>query len=114
MSGIINREGDSCGAEISERYLASFRLALRITSQDLDGEIIDLIRAAREDLALAGISFVLAAAETDPLIKRAIVTYVKAEFGLDNEDAEQYRVSYQRQKVALAMSSAYTGLFKEE
>lgn len=113
MSGIIDREGDSCGAEISEWYLASFRLALRITSQDLDGEIIDLIRAAREDLALAGISFVLAADETDPLIKRAIITYVKAEFGLDNEDAEQYRSSYQRQKVALAMSSFYTG-FREE
>ncbi len=109
MSGYISREGADYGTKVSEWYLASFRIALRITSQDFDDEIIDLIRAAREDLALAGVSFVLAADESDPLIKRAIVTYVKAEFGLDNEDAEQYRSSYQRQKVALAMSSFYTG-----
>lgn len=113
MSEIISREGTDYGTKISEWYLASFRLALRITSQDCDGEIIDLIRAAREDLVLAGISVAMTLDETDPLIKRAITTYVKGEFGLDNEDAEWYRAAYQRQKVALAMSTLYTGPFGE-
>ena len=44
----------------------------------------DLINAARADLVLGGVLEVKAQDETDPLILRAVATYVKAEFGLDN------------------------------
>lgn len=95
--------------DISEEYIDSFRRALRLTSKDFDGEIADLIRAAREDLVLGGVLGVLAEDENDPLIKRTITSYVKAEFGLDNDDADKYRAVYDRLKVSLALASDYTG-----
>ena len=33
--------------DVSEEYLAAFRLYVRLTSTAFDGEIVDLIRAAR-------------------------------------------------------------------
>lgn len=95
--------------DVSEEYLAAFRLYVRLTSTAFDGEIVDLIRAAREDLVLAGVLPERTRDEEDPLIKRALASYVRAEFGLDNEDADQYRAAYQRLKVSLAMSSDYVG-----
>ena len=70
---------------------------------------MDLIRAAREDLALGGVLPERAQDEEDPLIKRAVMNYIKAEFGLDNEDAEKFRAVYERLKVSLTMSSDYVG-----
>lgn len=99
--------GSRAPAEVSPEYLAAFRQGLRISSEDFDGEIADLIRAAREDLALGGVLPRRAADEGDPLIKRAVMSYVKAEFGLDNGDADQYRAAYGRLKVSLAMASDY-------
>ena len=95
--------------DVSEEYLAAFRKALRLTSKDLDEEIADLIRAAREDLAIGGVLLERARDEEDPLIKRAITSYIKAEFGLDNDDADKYRAAYDRLKVSLAMASDYVG-----
>ena len=51
--------------------------------------------------------------ETDPLIKRAVATYVKAEFGLDNEDADKYRASYKEQRNALSLSDDYIAAAQE-
>ena len=96
-------------AGISKKYLAEFRQALRLTSMDFDGEITDLIRAAREDLALGGVLPERARDEADPLIKRAITSYIKAEFGLDNDDADKYRAAYDRLKVSLTLASDYVG-----
>lgn len=96
-------------ADVSEEYLAAGRQAVRTKSTAFDGEIVDLIRAAREDLVLAGVLPERTRDEEDPLIKRALASYVRAEFGLDNEDADQYRAAYQRLKVSLAMSSDYVG-----
>ena len=96
-------------ADVSEEYLAAGRLSIRTKSTAFDGEIVDLIRAAREDLALGGVLPERARDEADPLIKRAIMNYIKAEFGLDNEDADKYRAAYERLKVSLAMSSDYVG-----
>ncbi len=94
---------------ISPEYLSAFRQALRITSEDFDGELADLIRAARRDLSLGGVLPTRAEDETDPLVKRAVMTYVKAEFGLDNEDADSYRAAYHRLKTALALATDYIG-----
>ncbi|NBH79157.1 DNA-packaging protein [Clostridiaceae bacterium] len=91
----------------SEGYLAEMRDALRIAGTDFDGELASLIRAARCDLALCGVRPELVKDETDPLIKRAVTTYVKAEFGLDNADADKYRAAYGRMKIALGVAAAY-------
>lgn len=93
--------------EVSASYLDDFRGYLRITTDKLDGEIRDLILAARRDLVRVGVSPERAQDERDPLVKRAISAYVKAEFGLDNEDADAYRASYQMQRAELSLTSDY-------
>lgn len=92
----------------SAEYIASFRGYLRNKTTVLDGEIIDLINAARDDLILGGVLVERAQDEIDPLIKRAISNYVKAEFGLDNDDSEKYRAAYDDLKKRLLMSDKYT------
>ena len=102
-------EEEPAAADVSEEYLAAGRLSIRTKSKAFDPEIVDLIRAAREDLALGGVLPERARDEADPLIKRAVMTYIKAEFGLDNEDVDKYRAAYDRLKVSLAMASDYVG-----
>lgn len=94
-------------ADISEQYVFSIRRYLRINHTHFDAEITDLIGAARADLLLGGIKASKVDDESDALIKRAIVCYVKAEFGLDNSDAEKYRESYNMLKRHLMLSSEY-------
>ena len=102
-------EEEPAAADVSEEYLAAGRLSIRTKSKAFDPEIVDLIRAAREDLALGGVLPERARDESDPLIKRAVMTYIKAEFGLDNEDVDKYRAAYDRLKVSLALASDYVG-----
>lgn len=94
-------------AEVSLEYLSDIRLRVRSSVDKLDGEIKDLILAARADLVRGGVLPARAADETDPLVKQAISTYVKAEFGLDNDDADKYRASFRSQTIALSMASEY-------
>ncbi|MCG4468414.1 DNA-packaging protein [Lawsonibacter sp. DFI.6.74] len=97
----------TAAAEVSPEYLSDIRLRVRSSVDKLDGEIKDLILAARADLVRGGVLPARAADETDPLVKQAISTYVKAEFGLDNDDADKYRASFRNQKIALSMASEY-------
>lgn len=108
MSGSTKAE-TTTRPEISEEYLAAFRGYLRITSNKLDGEIKDLINAARDDLVLGGVLPVHARDEGDALIKKAIRASVLADFGLDNEDSEKYRAAYESLKASLAVSTDYIG-----
>jgi uncharacterized phage protein (predicted DNA packaging) len=88
--------------------LADVKIALRITNSAYDVEITDLIAAARQDLILSGVLPVKANSNTDALIKRAIVTYVKAHFGYDNPDAERLMMAYDRLKTHLTLAGDYT------
>lgn len=92
---------------VGREYLAAIRQRLRLTTDDFDSELTDLISAARADLRLGGVLTEKANDETDPLILKAVETYVKAEFGLDNDDAERYRASYQAQRNALTLADQY-------
>ncbi len=94
-------------ADITEQYVNSVRQYLRVSHEYFDGEISDLIGAARADLIMGGISPEKVNDESDPLIKRAVVVYVKAEFGLDNADAEKYKESYNMLKRHLMLSNEY-------
>ncbi len=92
---------------VSSEYVATIRQRLRLSSDSFDSEITDLINAARADLALGGVLEAKTQDETDPLILRAVETYVKAEFGLDNDDADKYRASYKEQRNGLTLSDSY-------
>jgi len=95
-------------ADISKQFVYDVRRYLRISHTHFDAEITDLIGAARADLLLGGIVAAKVEDENDAIIKRAIVCYVKAEFGLDNPDAAKYRDSYEMLKRHLQLSNEYT------
>lgn len=82
----------------------SIKTALRITNSNFDTEILDLIESAKIDLDISGVNKII---EIDPLIKRAITLYVKANFGWDNPDAERLQESYLMLKQHLALSGDY-------
>ena len=89
--------------------LNDIKTALRISINNtaFDSEIADLIAAARADLMLAGVLLAKANDDNDPLIKRAITVYVKANFGWNNPDAERLQQSYNMLKIHLALSQEY-------
>lgn len=84
--------------------LNKIKLALRISTDIFDEELRDLIDACKSDLGLSGITNVN---EDDSLIKRAIILYCKANFGLENKDSEKYEKSYKLLKQHLSLSGDY-------
>lgn len=81
--------------------------ALRVNGTDCDTEITDLISAAKTDLIISGVSSTKAEDATDPLIKRAVVVYCKANYGYDNQEAERFQQSYEMLKEHLSLSADY-------
>lgn len=81
--------------------------AVRISHSALDDELEDLIEASRYDLKLSGVSYLKVNDETDPLIKRAIITYVKANFISDAKEAERFLASYNMLKNHLTLAGDY-------
>lgn len=88
------------------------KVTLRISHTAFDGEIEDLILAARQDLIITGISKekVEASTNIDPLIKRAIITYCKANFGFDNPEADRLQKSYEMLKTHLSLAGDYNAI----
>ena len=105
--------------------LKECRQALRITTDAYDGELCSLMQAAVRDLEIAGVvipgivSFTSTvttgggdvytdlSSVDDPLITRAIFTYVRLHFGTP-PDYERLKESYNAQKVQLMHASDYT------
>lgn len=85
------------------------RSYLRIDATDtsFDVEIQDLINAVQAELIDVGVDPTLVSAATDPLIKRAITTYCKANFGYDTDNAEAFQSSYEKLKIYLMNASTY-------
>lgn len=81
------------------------RDALRITSKGtaITEDINDSIEACKLDLAAVGVNSI---DETDALIIRAIKLFCRAEFNF-NGKSEQYRQSYELQKMSLSLDSDY-------
>ncbi|MBQ2404002.1 MAG: DNA-packaging protein [Lachnospiraceae bacterium] len=96
--------------------LAKVKLAKRISTTVFDSELLDLIAAAIADLKLIGIEFDVTETKTqgvvtdytitDPLISRAITTYVVMNFG-SPDDYDRLKESYDEQKGQLRETSGY-------
>lgn len=85
--------------------LDKVKLALRLVTDAFDGELSDLIDAAYDDLALAGVS---AKQNADAsLIRRAVITYCKANFGTPDE-YDRLKAAYDEQKAQLMIAADYT------
>lgn len=83
--------------------------ALRESQGITDTEIQDLIDAAKADLIMAGVA-TDKVENTDPLIKRAIILYCKANYGYEEPKiAERFEQSYLSLKQHLVLSSQYLG-----
>ena len=88
--------------------LEDVKNSLRLSGNDLDMEILDLIEAAKSDLILSGVHKDKVK-DTDPLIKRAITVYCKASFGYEDPKlSERFQESYISLKHHLTLSAEYT------
>ncbi|MEK4581783.1 head-tail connector protein [Bacillus sp. FSL R12-0074] len=87
--------------------LIDVKKALRVSHDALNDEIEDLIEASRHDLMLSGVSGIKANDDEDPLIKRAIITYVKANFIPDAKEAERFQSSFNMLRNHLTLAGDY-------
>lgn len=84
--------------------LDAVKMALRITTDAFDQELLDLIESALVDMRLAGI---INLDVSDPLIRRAVITYCRLNFG-QPDDYDRLKASYDEQKRQMGMATGYT------
>jgi hypothetical protein len=84
--------------------LDEVKIALRNTIIATDDEITSIIAACKINLTLAGADKL---DDTDDLVKRAIILYAKANYGLANPDMDKYDSQYERLKILMSLCSAY-------
>lgn len=93
------------------KLLDACRAALRIPDfcNDYDEEISDVIEAARAELVAGGVSESKAHDDSDGRVRLAIKVYVKANFGMDNPDAERFTKSFDAMLTSMSGDSSYNG-----
>lgn len=84
--------------------LEQVKSALRIRTNAFDVEITMLIQAAQLDMGIAGVTL---PSELDAVVKMAIITYVKMNFG-EPDEYDRLKASYDEQKAQLSMATGYT------
>lgn len=80
------------------------KLAMRITTNDFDDQISDLIETAALDLGVAGVEV---PEGVDHLVTQAAITYVRMHFGQPDE-YDRLKKSYDEQKAQLVTCTGYT------
>lgn len=95
--------------EAKSKLLDACRAALRIPAfcNDFDEEIVDVIDAARAELVAGGVLPEKANDDSDGRIRLAIKVYVKANFGMDNPDADRFTKSFECMLTSMSGDSAY-------
>jgi hypothetical protein len=86
--------------------LEEVKKLLRVTGTAFDDEVNGLIEECKEDLRLSGVR-AETIDEADVMIKRAIRTYCKANFGFENTDKDGLLKSYESLKSHLIISIDY-------
>ena len=91
--------------------LDDVKVACRVPSAAFDTELTDLMTSAFSDLGISDIkaSMLEVSDSPDPLIKQAVITYCKMNFGFQSDSFyNRLKASYDEQKAQLLMSSGYT------
>lgn len=86
-----------------QRLIKKSKLYVRVSGDDFDEEIKDLIDAAFVELKIGGVDAV-----DDPIIDRAVTVYVKAHFGHENPDREGLLEAFQNLRQHLATTREYS------
>ena len=96
--------------------LDACRAALRIPElcNDYDDEIADVIEAARAELVAGGVLPEKANDDSDGRIRLAIKVYVKANFGMDNPDADRFMKSFETMLTSMSGDSLYRAELRDE
>ncbi len=86
--------------------------SMRILSKSavIENDINGSIEACKRELSIAGVKNI---DETDSLITKAVILYVKADFNYQNM-GEKYRQSYEALKTTLSLSSDYNNTEVEQ
>lgn len=94
-----------------EQMLDACRDALRIPADvtDYDDEIADLIDAARAAMRAGGVSADKSQDDSDGTVRLAIKVFCKANFGMDNPDADRYMHTFEELVTLMHGTSAYGG-----
>ena len=84
------------------------KTALRVSGEEYDEQIEQLIESAKLDLGIAGVTLPCPKLP-DAVVKTAIITYVKLHFGdLDSAIYDKLKASYDEQKAQLVTATGYT------
>jgi len=83
------------------------RLALRLTVEDYDLEILALAQAGMADLAMAGVTGCESMTDLDAVTAQAVKTYVRAHFG-SPDDYDRLKAAYDEQKAQLKTATGHT------
>ena len=90
----------------SPTLLEKTKLALRVTVNNYDVDLTDLINAAKLDLGIAGVEL---PSTLDAICERAIITYCKIHFSsLSDGEFSRLKASYDEQKAQLGTATGYT------
>lgn len=88
--------------------LDDVKKACRVTSDTFNDELSDLIEAGFADIGITDVRSELLTTDCPVLIKRAVLTYCKLNFGqVEDGFYDRLKESYDEQKKQLLMSSAY-------
>lgn len=87
--------------------LSKVKMALRLTEDDFDDQITDLIQAGLSDLGIAGVNGENAVI-SDSLVRQAVITYCKMNGFCDSSEFDRLKASYDEQKAQLSMATGWT------
>ena len=92
---------------VSNSYRDSIKKAIGISAATYDTDIVDKIEEARAEMIRIGVSSEAATNEDDPLVRRAVVTFVHAAYPEDEASAARYSESAEKQMGILSIESDY-------
>lgn len=88
------------------QILNKTRVALRILTNAFDDEILDLIKAAISTLETRGITVTVTENMVEPMVLRAILTYVQMHFG-QPDDYDRLKEAWETQLGQLMTTTGY-------
>ena len=90
-----------------QNLLPKAKQALRVVTGAFDPEILDLIRAGAQNLETRGVTITETSGSVEPIVQRAILTYVRMNFG-DPADYDRLKASFDEQLGQLMTTTYFT------